>query len=260
MSYLYLALFGLTAGSFISMWSYRAPRSLSIGGRSKCPNCGKTIGYLENIPLLYYLISGGKCKSCKGKISKRYPVIEVFTALAFLLTGYFVFVLGKTPGVFLPLGVFALPVMFLILTFLITSFVVDIEEQILPDQVTLLLGIMIFILAIFPAGQEVFLRTLAGFLAFCLFLFIYLVTRGRGMGFGDVKLVFVIGMLIGLQSLVVFLNLAFISGAVAGLALVAAGKAKFGKAIPFGPFLLASAWISLFFAEEIGSWYFSLFM
>lgn len=256
--YFLLAIFGLIVGSFISMWSYRAPRSQSIGGRSRCPHCGKTIGIFENIPFLYYLISGGRCKNCKGKISKRYPLIEMFTVFTFLLTGYFVFVQARVPDIFLPLGDFALPVILLVLTFLITLLVVDIEEQILPDEVTFALGTVVFLLAIFPSGVGFFSRTLAGFLSFSLFLFVYLVTRGRGMGFGDVKLVFPLGMLLGFSSLITFLNLAFVSGAMAGLFLVVVGKAKFGRQIAFGPFLITSAWITLFFGEEMGGWYFGL--
>ncbi|MDO8452913.1 MAG: prepilin peptidase [bacterium] len=257
--YLFLLLIGLVIGSFISMWSFRAPRNLTLSGRSFCDVCRKKIKWYRNIPLLSYIVLRGKCPDCKNKISERYPLIESFTALSFFLTGYLILEQGRVPEILANTGVFALPIALFLLTLFITLFVVDLEEQILPDTATLALGVAsIFLAASLPSSLFID-RLFAGFIIFAGFLVVHLVTRGRGMGFGDVKLVFVLGILLGLFPSLTFLNMAFIGGAVTGLLLIALKKAKFGKEIAFGPFLLVSAWVSLFFSSELSSWYLSLF-
>ena len=257
--YLVLAIFGLLIGSFISMWSYRLPRGMSILGRSICDTCKRTIGITENVPVIYYLLSRGRCKGCKGKISPRYPLIELFTSFCFVVTAYFFNSLSIVPDIFRGLDEFALPIMLFVLTCLLTAFIVDLEEQILPDNITLILGITILSLLVLAPSPVFFSNILAGFLSFSFFLLIYLVTKGRGMGFGDVKLVFVLGAMLGFQPSLVWLNLAFVSGALVGIFLILTGYAKLKWAIPFGPFLIASAWVSLFFSQDLASWYVSLF-
>lgn len=256
---IFLAILGLLLGSFISMLSYRLPRGISILGRSTCDTCGRKIGVFENVPVLYYLVSGGRCNGCKGKISSRYPLIEIFTAFCFVVTGFCHYTLGITPRIFQPLGVFALPVMLLILVCLITALVVDFEEQILPDELTLLLGLLVIIMLILAPSPIFYTNLFSALLVFSFFLFVYLVTNEKGMGFGDVKLSFVLGGMLGLMSSAVWLSLAFISGALVGTALVLTKKAKLGKAIPFGPFLIISAWVSLFFSAGILNWYITLY-
>ena len=257
--YLIVAVFGLLIGSFISMLSYRLPREMSLFGRSICDTCKRTIGIAENVPVLYYLLSGGRCRGCKGKISPRYPLIEVFTAFCFVTTTYIVRSHGIIPPIFQSLEEFSLVAILFVLTMLITSFVVDLEEQILPDQITVILSLFLLFVTILSPSPLFFTSLFSGFLAFSFFLFIYLVTKGRGMGFGDVKLVFVLGALLSLKASLVWLNIAFVAGALVGLILVVLGKAKLSRAIPFGPFLITGAFVSLFFSEAIFSWYISLF-
>src|SRR3989344_8400944 len=108
--YLLLLLFGLIMGSFISMWSFRAPRNLSLGGRSFCDVCRKKIKWYRNIPLISYLMLHGRCPDCKNKISVRYPLIESFTALSFFLTGYLMLEKGRIPEILSTLGLFTLPI------------------------------------------------------------------------------------------------------------------------------------------------------
>src|SRR3989344_2220639 len=126
--YLLLLLFGLIMGSYISKWSFRAPRNLSLGGRSFCDVCRKKIKWFRNIPLLSYLFLGGRCPDCKNKISSRYPLIESFTALSFFLTGYLILEKERMPEILSNTGVFALPIALALLTLFIVLFIVDLEE------------------------------------------------------------------------------------------------------------------------------------
>lgn len=257
--YLFLLILGLIMGSFISMWSFRAPRNLPLAGRSFCDVCRKKIKWYRNIPLFSYLVLRGKCLDCKNKISERYPLIESFTALLFFLTGYIILDQQRIPAILLGTGVFALPIALVLLTIFIMHIAVDLEEQILPDTLTLILGVVSLLLAASLPSSLFIERLFAGFIIFSGFLVVHLATRGRGMGFGDVKLVFVLGILLGLFPSLTFLNMAFITGAVTGLLLIALRKAKFGKEIAFGPFLLVAAWVSLFYSSELQNWYLGLF-
>lgn len=256
---------GLVIGSFLSAYTYRLPRGISIAkGRSVCPNCKKKIAWYDNIPLLSYLLLGGKCRNCKRAISVRYPLIEISTALLFVAT-YFYFLKCLTlQVVFLKsncfyinfLGPWALPYFLLIATILIAIFVIDLEYQIIPDEfVFFLFGITFLVILIFSAG-DFYVRLLTAFFSGLFLLVLHLITRGKGMGLGDVKMALFGGLLFGFPQTLVWMFLSFIVGALVGLFLIIIGKAKFGKHIPFGPFLVVSFFITLIWGDVlIGSFF-----
>lgn len=253
--YLFLTLLGLVVGSFISMLSYRLPRGLSLRGRSFCDSCKKPIRWFENIPVFYYLLSGGRCGACRKGIHWRYPVIEVTTALAFVSTGY----LWLQPEAEnLNFGFFALPFFILLTACYISLIVTDLEFKILPDEILLFLSFLLLLYLLLLPPPLLFQHVLVGFVSFIFFLFLYLVTRGRGMGFGDVKLVFLLGGFLGWPNTLVAFFLAFVSGALVGIMLLLIGRAKLGKPIPFGPYLLVGSWVAMFFGEAIFKWYLTL--
>lgn len=253
--YLFLALVGLVAGSFLSMLTYRLPRGLSWWGRSFCDSCKKPIRWYENIPVFYYLWSGGKCGACGGRIHWRYPVIELVTSAAYVATGYLWLHLK---GVNLNFDVFSLPFLLLLVTCYVLLIITDLEFKILPDEILLILGLGLFFYLLLLPSPLLFQHILVGFSAFIFFLILYLVTRGRGMGFGDVKLVFLLGGFLGWPNTLVAFFIAFVSGALIGVMLLLIGRAKLGKPIPFGPYLLVGSWIAMFFGEEIFKWYLTL--
>lgn len=265
MSLYYLALFisGLVVGSFLGMLTFRLPRRISLKGRSFCDRCKKTISWHDNIPIFYYLFSGGRCRGCGKKISVRYPVIELLTAGSFLLIGFFwqnrEYIQGTATLLIDRLGVISLPFLLFLAAGFLGLAIVDYEFELLPDEILLFVGIPIFLVLLALPSPALFAHMLWGFLGMSLFLLLYLLTRGRGMGFGDVKLSFVLSGLLGYPGTLVFILLSFVLGSVAGVLLIIFGRAQFGRPISFGPFLLASGVVSLFFGVEVFSWYMGLF-
>jgi prepilin signal peptidase PulO-like enzyme (type II secretory pathway) len=255
---------GLIVGSFIGAFTYRLPRSISINkGRSFCPKCKKTIEWYNNIPLLSYLLLGGKCANCDKKISIRYPLIELFIALGFVLIWLVISqcilgfdLLGGICWWKEVMGVIVLPFSLFIYSVLVAIFVVDFEERIIPDELLfVLLGVLTLSLVLFNS-EKLFENLLVGFLIGVLFLFIHLVTKGKGLGLGDVKFVVVGGVLLGWPLALVWIFLAFLTGALVGIILILTGHAKFGKQIPFGPFLTATLFVTYLFGYLfIDSWF-----
>lgn len=252
--YLALLVFGLVCGSFLGMLTYRLPRSLNFGGRSYCDYCKRKLSWGENIPLFSYLILKN-CR-CGKKIPSRYAIIEAVTASFFVLTGYSANLGGDLlETLHSRLGFLALPYLLLIVMALIALAVIDVERQILPDSLIYFLGFIFSVYFLLTTHELLFWHLLWGYLSFLFFLTIYLVTKRRGMGFGDVKLSFVLGSFLGFPQSAVWLFAAFALGAVVGLILLAVKRAKLGAPIPFGPFLLVSFWLTIFYGEKIIAWY-----
>lgn len=231
---------GLIFGSFFSALSYRFPKNISVAkGRSFCPKCKKRIEWYDNIPVFSYLLLGGKCRQCGNRISLRYPLIETFSAVGF-------WIIGRSGGNFLEifynLSVFSL---FLLI------FVVDLENQFIPD-LFVFLGIAASFLKIFFSGQNVLFASLfAGLLSAFILFSIHLLTKGRGMGLGDVKLAVWGGILTGVKFFWVWLFIAFLTGGVFGIILILLGRAKLKDHIAFGPFLILSLIITHFFGDKV---------
>lgn len=216
---IFLFPFGLIAGSFIAALSYRFPREISIKkGRSLCPNCKKTISWFDNLPLLSYVLLGGKCRKCDKKISVRYPLIEGLTGILFLLIGPNIFLLFAT-------------------TLLMALLVIDWENMLLPDEF-IFWGLAVAVFYLLFSSQAVYLNLLAGFAAALFFLGIFFITLGRGMGLGDVKLALLIGVILGMKLILPWLLISFISGGIVATALLLSKKAKLKEKIAFGPFLI----------------------
>jgi len=258
---LYIFIFGLIIGSFLTMLTYRLPKGLSLLGRSFCDNCKEKISWKQNIPLFYFIYTGGRSKCCKRKISFRYPLIEIATAVFFV----FSFWLFKQNEILNPvaiywklsLGVIYFPVFLLLLGIFIALTIIDIEHGILPDILLKVLFIPI-IFFLFVNHTLLFSHLLWGLLAFIFFLFIYMITNQKGMGFGDVKLVFLLGILLGFPAITSSLFLSFLLGSVVGLILILGRRFKFGRPIAFGPFLLFCAWVSFFLGDTLLVYYLDL--
>lgn len=266
MSFLFIALlfiFGFLVGSFLGAYTYRLPRGERIkAGRSFCPHCKKKISWFDNIPLLSFIALRGKCRKCGKKISWRYPLIELSTAVLFIV---FALLLKscRTPlqdSIFKDEAIcfwkdiltsVTLPYFLLVISILIAIFVIDLEHQLLPDCLVYILFLVTFFFLIIFSSPTFYLKLLSAFGAALSLLVIHLVTRGRGMGLGDVKLALVGGILLGWPGVLVWLFLSFLIGAVVGVIMIFLGKASFGKQIPFGPFLVVSLIITLIWGKAI---------
>lgn len=241
-------------GSFLGMFTWRVVRGISFSGRSVCDSCKKIIPWYCNIPLLSFLLLKGRCLLCGRKISIRYFLIELVTGLVFVLTSFFLWP-------YLSLSFLGL-VLLLCMVLIALSFI-DIEWQILPDLlVATLFLVALLLLFLYPemfwslSGLPFWINhLLSGVGSLLFFLALFLITRGRGMGFGDVKLSFVLGFLLGYPSSLLWLFLSFLFGAVSGLCLLALGRARLGQPVAFGPYLLFSAWFTLLFGQLVIEWY-----
>lgn len=224
----FLFVIGIVIGSFVAALSYRYPKKISnLKGRSFCDSCKKQIAWYDNIPLFSFLVLGGKCRSCKTKISWRYPAIELITGIGFVLIGFQAF----------PLILFCL---------LELIFIIDLEHQIIPD-IFIFLGILVLL---FTIQNSPFTIIFSGLASAVFLLLIHLITRGRGMGLGDVKFA-VLGGMITFTLSPVWLLVAFLTGAVVGIILILGKKAGLKSKIAFGPFLVIAIPISLIFGNTI---------
>ena len=240
---------GMAIGSFLGALSYRLPRGQTIiKGRSLCDHCKRKIAWQDNIPFFSYLFLGGRCRHCNRQISKRYPFIELSTGLIFL--GIY-FLLNNCSGELaqtlcnwkVSLKLLTLPFLLFVASVMITIFVIDLEQKLIPDELSLFGFLFVLAAAIFLASF--FANVFAGFLVSAILLLIHLVTKGRGMGLGDVKLALFAGTFLGWPDALIWLFIAFLTGAAAGIILIVAGRASFGKQIPFGPFLVFSFFITI---------------
>ncbi len=220
---------GLVVGSFIAALTYRYPKKISnMRGRSFCDNCKKQINWYDNIPLFSFILLKGKCRNCRKKISLRYPLIELFCAIGFLLVSFQI----------IPLVLFCI---------LAIIFVIDFENQIIPDDF-IFIGIAA---VLFSSGFLFFNNLFAGLLSSLFLLSVHLITKGHGMGLGDVKFAVLGGMIVGLPLSPVWLLVAFLTGAVAGIILIIGKKAGLKSKIAFGPFLVISIPITLLWGQKI---------
>ncbi len=251
-----LTLFGLVFGSFITALSYRSVNGMSIfKGRSVCPKCKKTIGWKDNIPIFSFFFLKGKSRCCKQLISLRYPLIEFFTTVIFFSIGV-IFLACKDlndpvciwKGL---IGFSALPYLLFISVFLITVFITDFEHKLILDRFVFIPLSLTFFLIIFFNPDYSYTNLFLSFASASFFLLIHILTKGKGMGLGDVKLSLLPPLILGWPYTVIWLFLSFIIGAMVGVALIFVGKAKFGKQIPFGPFLIFSYFIVLFWGDKL---------
>ncbi len=241
-------------GSFIAALTYRLPRNISISkGRSFCPNCNHQIAWFDNIPLVSFLLLGGKCRHCKKNISTRYPTIELAGLLIGIVTPLVTGIV-QTNVLWLTLLPFPSHILvFGILLLFLAIIVTDLEFQIIPDEFVFSLLFLVFVSILLSASQTFFVSLAVGFSCSLFLLLLHLVTKGRGMGLGDVKLALPVGLLLGYPLGILWLFVSFVSGAVIGLVLIAFGSAGMKTKLAFGPFLVFGAVITLLFGTQLFS-------
>lgn len=226
--------------------------------RSRCPHCGAQITALQNIPVLSYLVLGGKCANCKAPIPVRYPIVEFVTALMTALVAW-----RFGPGWEAAAGIG--------LTWtLIAISLIDADHQIIPDSIVLPLLWAGLALSLFHpvAGAEALfvdpvtsiVGAMAGYLSLWSVYHLFRIATGKeGMGYGDFKLLAALGAWLGWQSLPLVILLSAVVGAVVGIALIALRGRDRNIPIPFGPYLAAAGWIAMMYGDQIMTAYLSLF-
>jgi len=248
----YAAALGLIIGSYLNVVIYRLPLGLStVLPRSRCPGCGAAIRAADNVPVISFLLLGGRCRSCRTRISWRYPLIEAVTSALFLAS-FLRF--GPTPQA---LGAA------LFCALLVVLAMIDVDHMILPDVLTwpgIALGILLQPFLSWASLWEgtwgavagsVLGATLGAGILLAVWLAWYLIRHEEGMGLGDVKMLAFIGAFLGWKGVLVSLFFAALSGAVVGLALMALGGIGAKAKLPFGAFLSLGGLIALFAGEPI---------
>ena len=264
------ALLGLFVGSFLNVVIHRLPRMMErewhaqaaeLRGepapaaerfnlatpRTRCPHCGHLIGAYENIPVVSYVPLRGRCRHCGAGISKRYPIVEAFTAA---LSGYAAWHFG--------FGLTALGALLFIWTMVALAFI-DLDTQLLPDELTLpllWLGLLFNLGETFTDLPSAVAGAMAGYLAlWSVYWTFKLLTGKEGMGYGDFKLLAAIGAWLGWQALPLTILFSSLVGALAGVALIVVARRGRDVPIPFGPYLAAAGVIALFWGEALSTRY-----
>lgn len=219
MTALFLFILGLLVGSFCNVLIDRLPNGENVlVGRSHCDFCKKTLRWYELIPVFSYFLQGGRCKRCKKKLSFQYPIVELVTAIGFVL-------LLPHPVAF-----------YLLFISLLVIFVSDLKFQIIPDSM-IILGCLV---AVWHG-----MHLIPALCSFAFFYLLWIITRKKGMGFGDVKFAFLMGLLLGFPGVVLSLYISFLTGAFVGVILMIEKKKGWKSAIAFGPFLVLGTVIVL---------------
>ena len=268
-----LLLLGLLVGSFLNVVIYRLPLMMESRWRedccelleieqekqeaaltlaspnSHCPNCKAAIRPWQNVPVLSYLVLGGKCAQCGMRISPRYPLIELASGLMIMALGY-----HFAPSM-------ALVGAMLFTWCLITLTMIDVDHQLLPDDITLpllWLGLLFNLSGGFVSLQDAVIGAMAGYLVLWSVYWLFkLLTGKEGMGYGDFKLLAALGAWLGWQALPLIILLSSLVGALCGLALMLVKRRGKEIPIPFGPYLAAAGWIALLWGESLTAAYLS---
>lgn len=263
--------FGMVVGSFLNVVVYRLPNGLSIvAPPSACPNCDSFIKPFDNVPVLSWLVLRGKCRRCSEPISRRYPLVELGTGVAFAAVGLWVSAGASSEASASStsvVGDILVLVAFLYLAAVsIALALIDLDVHRLPNAIVLpsyIVGIALLGTASIVTGNyDALLRGGIGLaVLWVVYLLLALVYPG-GMGFGDVKLAGVLGLFLGYLgwgALAVGGFAAFLLGGIFAVGLLITKRANRKSGIPFGPWMLAGAWIGIFFGGAIWSGYLSLF-
>jgi leader peptidase (prepilin peptidase)/N-methyltransferase len=245
------ALFGLVVGSFLNVCIYRLPRSESVvWPGSRCTSCGRALSWYENIPVVSWTVLRRRCRSCGTRISSVYPLVEATTAVVFVGS---LLVYGLTP---------LLAARILFGCALIVLFVIDLEHQILPNVITLPGIVVGFIASLFlPPGWIASLIgiVIGGGVLWVISEAYYRVRHQEGLGFGDVKMLAMIGAFLGWRLTLVTLVFASFSGSLVGIGLMAMRRGTMQAALPFGTFLALGAVAAALVGETLLNWYLSFY-
>jgi leader peptidase (prepilin peptidase) / N-methyltransferase len=246
-----LALLGLCVGSFLNVCIHRLPLKQSVvHPRSRCPKCGYMLRWYDNMPVLSYAMLRARCRSCGAPISLQYPLIEVITAIVFVAHWY---VFGATV---------MLPLRLLFACALIVLFMIDLEHQILPDVITLpgiVLGVALSL--VLPPGlvESLLGVVVGGGLLWGIAELWYRLRKVEAMGFGDVKMLAMVGAWLGLKMVVLTFVLSSMMGGLVGIVLIASRRADMATKVPFGTMLAVGALIASLYGGPLLAWYLSRF-
>lgn len=251
--YVLSGLLGLCVGSFLNVVIYRVPNGMNLAKpNSHCTTCDYMLRWYDNIPVLSYIMLGGKCRKCGERISPRYMIVELFNAALWLLSAHLFWDSNPVYAVLCAV----------VLSTLVCIFFIDLEHMLIFNRFVIIIAV-IGIVAIFFDGYTEWYDHLIGAAAFGGgFALIYygaiLILKREGLGFGDVKLAIASGLLLGWQRMLLAMLIASVSGSVILVILKRVRGDEEGHEYPFGPFLAVGIGAAMLFGEPVISWYLSL--
>ncbi|WIB77314.1 prepilin peptidase [Curtobacterium sp. MCPF17_002] len=245
--------FGLLIGSFLNVVVYRVPAGLSVvNPPSACPECGHAIRGFDNVPVLSWLVLRGQCRDCGARISARYPLVEAATAALFAVVASIVLTRAAGAGATLVPTIGMLVVLLYLMGITVALALIDLDTHRLPDKIVLpayvILGVLLAGVSAASGDWWALGRAAIGMVVLVAVYFGLAVAVPGGMGMGDVKLAGVLGLVLaylGWGPLAVGAFGGFALGAIFAIGLLAARRAKRGSGIPFGPWMLAGAWLGI---------------
>lgn len=244
--YTYLFILGLVFGSFFNVVGLRVPLKKSIvKPRSHCPSCGHELAWWELIPVVSYFLLKGRCRSCQEKISPIYPLFELMTGVLFVFAAYKV---GFTLELLVALTLISL---------LVIVFIADLHYMLIPNKILLFFMPILVIERLFISEETLLSMILGLTIGFFIPYLIAVISKG-GMGGGDIKLLAVLGFVLGWKQLLLAFFLSTFYGAIIGGYLLATKKKSRKEPIPFGPFIVFGTLTVYFYGKQILDWYISL--
>lgn len=262
--YIYIFILGLVIGSFINCFVWRLHKKEGLWNRSYCPKCSKKLTWYDNIPVVSYLILKAKCRYCKKGISCQYPVVELVTGILFLIAFMVNWEAGTGNGEFL-VDIFTIHNLqfwihvlrdWFIIFIMIVIFIYDLRWYLILDKITLPACLIVLLINLY-LGIGLWNLLISGIIGSSFFLFQFVISKGKWIGGGDIRLGLLMGLALGWPKIILAMFLAYIIGSVAGISLIIAGKKQLGSKIPFGIFLSTATIITLFWGKEIINWYLS---
>lgn len=240
---IFLFILGLFIGSFLNCVAYRLNKEESfVRGRSYCPHCKKTICWYDLLPVISYAFLRGRCRNCKKLISIQYPLAELATGLAFALVA-----MNYS-------NIYELIYLLVVSCFLILIFIYDLKHYLIPDKFLIpAIGVVVVYSLIF--GRGLLTPLLAGLLPAGFFLLLFVVSMGKWIGLGDVKLAVFMGLVLSWPNILVALFLACFAGGIIGLILIVFQRKELKSEIPFGPFLTMGTFVALLWGDILIKWY-----
>ncbi len=263
LSVLFFFMIGCMIGSFLGVFVYRTVNDIPwVKGRSRCDHCHKKISWYDNVPVISYCLLGGKCRYCDHKIDPQYLLIEVATGVLFVwwyILGFGFFNLTQQPLNYVQ------PLFWLISgLIMLVIFFSDLFYYIIPDEavIFLLTLTLLYRFGLVITGSMQLLDLMNSFMWMIIFTVLFFslwyFTKGKGFGFGDVKLIIPLSLLLGFPKIVVAVFLSFLIGSIVGLGLIMMKKKKFGQVIPFGPFLIVASVIALIWSNQLLYFYWGI--
>ena len=253
-----LFILGLAVGSFLNCLIYRLEIDSKPTGRSFCPSCKHKLSWKDLIPLFSYLSLKGRCRYCGKKISFQYPLVELATGVLFFLVGMSI---GSLSG----LNYLNLALSLIVFSLLVVIFVYDLKHFIIPNKViypAIFVTLALLVSRSFLTSDYSLIlnNIITGAIVFLSFLAIYLLSRGKGIGFGDVRYAFFMGLFLGFPEVLVGLFLSFVIGAIIGVTFIILGRKGRKDMIPFGPFLVFGTVTAHLYGSELINLYLDLIL